>query len=141
MSEFYLGYKKIDIQMNELVIGIKIPRLRPNESLRLFKVSKRKDLDISAVTFAAIVELDKNKILRFRVALGGVGAVVLRLAAIENKLIGQDFNKQTFEQIKNELPLFIFPLSDLRARKEYRLKVTQNFFLKFFSEVSSGDIA
>jgi xanthine dehydrogenase small subunit len=141
MSEFYLGYKKIDIQMNELVTSIKIPRLRPNESLRLFKVSKRKDLDISAVTFAAIVELDKNKILRFRVALGGVGAVVLRLAAIENKLIGQDFNKQTFDQIKNELPLFISPLSDLRASKEYRLKVAQNFFLKFFSEVSSGEIA
>jgi len=138
MSEFYLGYKKLDMKTSEIVTSIKIPRLLKNESLRLYKVSMRKDLDISAVTFAGIVKVEKDKIKSARFALGGVGATVIRLKSIEDKIQGQDFSKNQFEEIAKELPLLIKPLTDLRASKEYRMKLAQNFFIKFHNEISSG---
>ena len=141
MSAFYLGYKKLDMKPDEIVIAIKIPRLESHEHRRLYKVSMRKDLDISAVTFAGTIELDNNKIKNARFCLGGVAATVVRLKEIEAKLIGADFSKSTFEAISKSLPQFITPLSDLRASKEYRMKVAQNFFLKFHNEVSKGVVS
>jgi xanthine dehydrogenase small subunit len=142
MSEFYLGYKKLDMKTDEIVVSVKIPRLQNHEHLRLYKVSMRKDLDISAVTFAGIIELDqKNKIVKARFCLGGVAATVIRLKDIELKLAGTDFTKSTFEDIAKILPQYISPLSDLRASKEYRMKVAQNFFLKFHNEISKGVVS
>ena len=138
MSEFYLGYKKLDMKTSEIATCVKIPRLSKNESLRLYKVSMRKDLDISAVTFAGIVKVEKDKITNARFALGGVGATVIRLKSIEDKIQGQDFTKNHFEEIAKELPSIIKPLTDLRASKEYRMKLAQNFFLKFHKEISAG---
>ena len=138
MSEFYLGYKKLDMKQDEIVVGVKIPRLKPSEHLRLYKVSMRKDLDISAVTFAGIIEIENEKIKAARFCLGGVAATVIRLKDIEQKSVGLDFKKSTFETIAKTLPQIISPLSDLRASKEYRMKVAENFFLKFHQEISSG---
>ncbi|MDD4976459.1 MAG: FAD binding domain-containing protein [Bacteriovorax sp.] len=142
MSEFYLGYKNLNMATNEIVVSVKIPRLQNQEHLRLYKVSMRKDLDISAVTFAGIIELDqKNKIKKAHFCLGGVAATVIRLKDIELKMIGADFSKLTFEDIAKTLPQYISPLSDLRASKEYRMKVAQNFFLKFHNEISKGVVS
>ncbi|MDO9182279.1 MAG: FAD binding domain-containing protein, partial [Bacteriovorax sp.] len=141
MSDFYLGYKKLEMNNSEIVTGIKIPRLQKNEQIRLYKVSMRKDLDISAVTFAGIVEIENDKIKNARFALGGVAATVIRLKGIEAGLIGQSFSKENFVEITKEISNLIKPLSDLRASKEYRMKLAQNFFLKFYNEISSGVIS
>lgn len=138
MKDFYVGYKKLNMDPSEIVVAIKIPMPKANEKVRLYKVSVRKDLDISAVTFAGIVELDQNKIVRARFSFGGVAATVIRLKDIESQMSGADFNKKTFEMASESLKTTISPLSDLRASKEYRMKVAQNFFLKFYNEISGA---
>jgi xanthine dehydrogenase small subunit len=138
LKNFYLGYKTLDLKSDELVIAIKIPRIKANEYLKLYKVSMRKDLDISAATFAGVVEVDNGKIKSLRVALGGVGPTVMRMNQIEQDVIGLDFTSSTFETIAQNLPQFISPLSDLRASKEYRLLVAQNFVRKFYFELTNG---
>lgn len=135
IKDFYLGYKKLDIKPDEIVVAIKIPRLKTLEHLRLYKISMRKDLDISAVTFAGVIEVENHKIKNARIALGGVAATVTRLTDIESKMKGADFDKKTFEEMASLLPNYISPLSDLRASKEYRMKLCQNFFKKCFAEL------
>jgi xanthine dehydrogenase small subunit len=137
MSEFYLGYKKLDLKLDEIITGIKIPQLKKDQKIKLYKISMRKDLDISAVTFAGLVSFDQNKKLTdVRLALGGVAATVLRLTDIEQKMLGEEFSRANFVKFGETLPHSIAPLSDLRASKEYRMLVAQNFFKKFFDEVS-----
>lgn len=137
LPKFYQGYKKLDLLPNELVTSIKIPHLKSNEITKLYKVSMRKDLDISAVTFAARIELDNQtkKMTNVKLALGGVAATVLRLPVLESQLEGKVFDSALFDQAALELPNIISPLSDLRASREYRLKVAQNFFKKFALEL------
>lgn len=137
MKDFYLGYKTLNINKDEIVTAIKIPMLKFNEHVKLFKVSLRRDLDISAVTFAGIVEVENNKMKNARFSLGGVAATVVRLKDIEVKAVGADFKRDTFEDFAKMVPTLIHPLSDLRASKEYRIKVSQNFFLKCFDELKS----
>jgi len=137
LKDFYLGYKKLDINASEIVTRIKIPVLAKNEVTRLYKVSMRKDLDISAVTFAARVVLDGKKMTSVRLALGGVAATVGRLTDIEAKLTGQDFSEKIFTDAAETLNQYIKPLSDLRASSEYRMLVSKNYFKKFAKEISA----
>jgi xanthine dehydrogenase small subunit len=137
LKDFYLGYKKLDIRKDEIVTKIKIPLLIPNEKIRLYKVSMRKDLDISAVTFAARIVFEGKKMSQVKIALGGVAGVVVRLYEIEKMLTGNIFSEELFKNTANSLEKYINPISDLRASKEYRLLVSKNFFKKFAFEVGS----
>ena len=47
-SEFYTGYRKTVLGPDELVTGVRIPLPRAGEMFKLYKVSRRKDLDISS---------------------------------------------------------------------------------------------
>jgi xanthine dehydrogenase small subunit len=136
LKDFYVGYKKLNMDLSEIVTRIKIPVVAKNEKTRLYKVSMRKDLDISAVTFAARVKFDGKKMGSVKIALGGVAATVIRLMDIEAKLTGQDFSVSLIEASGDSLDQYIKPLSDLRASKEYRMLVAKNYFKKFAKEIA-----
>ena len=149
ITEFYLGYKKLNLKSDELVTGIKIPQPHKNdknnksEKLKLYKVSLRKDLDISAVTFAGAIGFDMktvgqvDTISTVRLSFGGVGPIVLRMSEMEEELLGKPFIRSLFESLGDRISQFIKPQSDLRASREYRLLLCRNLLLKFYDEVAS----
>lgn len=135
LEKFYTGYKQLDLKSDEIVVGIKIPRLLSDEKLALYKVSMRKDLDISAVTFAGKIKLKNNKIENITLAMGGVGPIVTRLPVCEKNFIGQEFNFNIFDQEAKKMDQYINPIADLRASREYRILLAQNFLRKFYFEL------
>jgi xanthine dehydrogenase small subunit len=135
LKDFYLGYKSLNLRQNEIVTKIIIPILQKDEHLKLYKVSLRKDLDISATSFAGLISIDNNKIKKIKIAYGGVGPVVTRVFAIENMLKEKEFSFELFQSAALELKKHINPISDLRASREYRLMLSKNFLLKFFNEL------
>ncbi|MBY0415162.1 MAG: FAD binding domain-containing protein, partial [Bdellovibrionales bacterium] len=78
LPDFYIGYKKLNMDPSEIVTKVKIPTLILNEKSKLYKVSMRKDLDISAVTFAGRIIVENGKMTSVKLALGGVAATVVR---------------------------------------------------------------
>lgn len=137
LKNFYKGYKQLDLTVDEIVTAIKIPLIKKGETIKLYKASMRRDLDISAVTFAGFIRLEGDKISEVRIAYGGVAATVIRLSSLENGLTGQKFSQALFDQKSNELDNLISPLSDLRASKEYRMLVAKNFMKKFARELTA----
>lgn len=135
LTSFYKAYKSFDLQPDEICTGIFIPTLGKNWMTKFFKVSLRKDLDISAVTFAAALKIENQKILEARVALGGVGPTVIRLPEIEKDLTGSLFSEDTFKNVGKKVRSLIKPISDLRASDEYRLTVAENLFHKCYIEL------
>jgi xanthine dehydrogenase small subunit len=133
-DEFYLGYKKLNLKPNEIVTAVHLPLFGSEHLSKLYKVSLRKDLDISAVTMAARFKLKNNKIQEARLAFGGVGPVVLRLKEVEKKWLGQDLNRNLLEGLSKEVSQWVTPISDVRGSKEYRLKLCQNLLLKMADE-------
>ncbi|MDG0815986.1 xanthine dehydrogenase small subunit [Bdellovibrio svalbardensis] len=141
LKRFYKGYKVFDKTDDEIAVGLAIPALtKPGNQQfwlhKFFKVSMRKDLDISAVTFAAVIKMDNNHIAEARLAMGGIGPCVIRLTELEQKLQGKTFELQTFEEAGVLAASLITPISDLRASQEYRRLVTANLFKKCFHELS-----
>lgn len=136
LNKFFLAYRKTDLKQGELISFIKFPLPQKNSSLRFYKNSNRKDLDISAINFAIKIDWKdemKKEIKDITIAAGGVAATPLRLYKTE------DFLKKNFdiEGAVKELHAEFKPLSDLRASSSYRHIVIENYFRKFFAEVRS----
>lgn len=127
------GYKELDIRPDEIMTQIRLPKTK--HEFKLYKISSRKDLDISTVTMAVRYRLNNNVLEEFSLALGGVGPVVLRMNQIEAKAQGQYFNQALFKRLATEVKNTIKPLSDVRGSTDFRLTLCHNLMLKFCDEV------
>ena len=135
INHFYKdGYKNLDLLEHELVYKVSIPKT--TNEFKIYKVSVRKDLDISTVSIAFSYKLNGAKIENIKIAIGGVGPKALRTLILEKELIGKDFEKDLFMKSKEMILNEISPLSDHRGSLEFRKKLTQNLFMKFYDEVS-----
>lgn len=143
MSDFYLGYKKLALKPTELVVAIEVPRRNKLDTLRLFKVSLRKDLDISAVTFAMRVRQAQKskKVESARIVFGGVGPTVRRIDHFEKRWIGQEFTKHLFSELSKEIQHHVNPISDVRGSREYRLKLCRNLVVRAAHEIFDGEVS
>lgn len=136
LREFYLGYKQLKLEAHELVVGVEIPNLQKDEFVKLYKVSTRKDLDISAVTLAIFIRGD-GLVQEARVVLGGVGPTVRRFENLEKILLGQKMTEALIFKVAAQVELEIKPLTDVRGSKEFRLQLGKNLFLKYAHELRS----
>lgn len=127
------GYKELDMRPDEIVTHIRIPKSQ--HKYKLYKISSRRDLDISTVTFAARYKLANGVLEEFSLALGGVGPTVLRMNAVEAKAVGQYFNQALFKRLATDVKNSIKPLSDVRGSTDFRLTLCHNLMLKFCDEV------
>jgi xanthine dehydrogenase small subunit len=134
INNFYHGYKKFDLHPDELLSGVRIPLPCPGELLRLFKVSRRRDLDISTFTAAVRMRLDGETISHAAVAYGAVGPTVLRLRRTEQFLVGRPFTEETMDQAGEIAMDEITPISDVRGSKDYRFQLARNVLLKLYHE-------
>lgn len=134
VNDFYRpGYKQLDLAPGEVVTHVFIPKT--SDAFKLYKVSRRKDLDISAVTLALRYQLQDKKLTSFKLAMGGVAASVLRFPSIEARALGQNLDESLMRSIAQEIDREITPVSDVRGSAEYRRLLSKNLLLKFAHEV------
>lgn len=130
LDDFFKAYKETDLQAGEFLARIIVPKLKANQSLHIFKVSKRKEDDISAVLSAALMEHDDKTITQARIAYGGMAATPLRAFNTEKALTGKPFELASFENAAQHIQNDYAPMKDVRATSEYRLNVAINLIIK-----------
>ncbi len=140
INDFYLGYRQMDLAPNEIITYVDIPHKPPNGFLKLYKVSQRRDLDISCVSAAFMLAFDSNNILtNAAIALGGVAATALRLTSVEQSIIGLTLEQiQHPKQIKATAELLVkqvTPMSDVRGSQAYRTLLVSNLYQKYIDEL------
>jgi xanthine dehydrogenase small subunit len=134
INDFYQGYKKFDLRADELLTRVIIPLPKATEILRLYKISRRRDLDISTFTAAIRIQLDGETIESASIAYGAVGPTVLRLRKTEQFLQGQPLTEETMAAAGDLAVGEITPIGDVRGSKDYRLQLARNVLLKFYHE-------
>ncbi len=139
INDFYAGYKKTVATTDELIQRVVIPRLGVGEMLKLFKVSKRSDLDISTFSAAIWLKLTGALIDDVRIAYGGVAPVILRLRETEKYLIGKRLSMETFDAAGEIAASEVTPISDVRGSAAYRGKLAGNILRKLYCELSSKE--
>ena len=134
LQDFYLDYMKNRLEPGEFVQALKVPRARAGVALRVYKISKRFDSDISAVCAALAIELDGGRVAAARLVYGGMAAIVKRAASAEAALLGQPWDEAALQAAQTALAVDFKPLSDMRASSGYRMQVAQNLLRRFWLE-------
>ncbi|MDJ0638326.1 MAG: xanthine dehydrogenase small subunit [Paracoccaceae bacterium] len=138
LEDFFLDYGKQDCQPGEFVEAISMPREVP--SLRVYKLSKRFDQDISAVCGAFNLEFEDDRVASARIAFGGMAGIPKRASSVENALAGKPWSDDTIQAV---LPLFgddFTPMTDMRASSTYRLESARNMLVRYFHDLSGRQI-
>src|SRR5262249_2748377 len=136
VGSLYTGYKTLDLKPEEIITRIVIPIPKNGETLKLYKISRRKNLDISAFTAAILMTRHGNTIASIRIAYGGVGPVVVRLPKTEAFLAGQEYKLETFKNAGEVAREEISPISDVRGSAAFRNRLAENMLVKFFYETA-----
>jgi xanthine dehydrogenase small subunit len=137
INDFYKGYKKFDLQPGELITKVRVPLPAENELLRLYKVSRRRDLDISSFTGAIRLRLDGESIAEVAIALGAVGPTVVRARKTEAFLRGRTLDEENMRLAGDVAVAEVTPISDVRGAADYRYQLTRNILLKFFHDTQA----
>ncbi|HUB27176.1 MAG TPA: FAD binding domain-containing protein [Tepidisphaeraceae bacterium] len=139
LQKFYTGYRRTVLGADEIVTAIHIGLPRPGEVYKLYKISKRKDLDISSFAAAIWMQRGAGTIADVRIAYGGVAPTVVRMSAAESILRGAIPSRSAFEQAGAAARDAVQPITDVRGSAEYRRRLAHNILLKFWNDLGEPD--
>jgi len=135
LEDFFIAYGRQDRQPGEFVESVFIPSLPAGEHLAVYKITKRRDEDISALCGAFRIGLDDTgQVASARIAFGGMAATPKRARAVEAALVGRPWDDAAVEAGVAAFPEDYQPITDMRASAEYRMLTAQNLLRRFFLE-------
>mgnify|MGYP000403610311 FL=1 len=137
VEDYFVDYKKTVLEPSEFIKSIQIKKPTANQTLKLYKISKRIDDDISAVLAAFFIEQEERKITKIRMAFGGMAAIPKRAPVTEAILLGNSLSRESVARAKEALETDFQPITDVRASDQYRMRVAQNLIEKCQIELQS----
>lgn len=137
-EDFFIDYGKQDRQAGEFLEAITLPATAP--ALRVYKVSKRFDQDISALCGAFNVTVTDGVVRDARIAFGGMAGTPKRAKAVEAALIGQPWNEATIDAAIPAFAQDYTPLTDMRASSAYRLGAAQNLLRRYGADLAGETV-
>ncbi|MFT3973928.1 MAG: xanthine dehydrogenase small subunit [Amaricoccus sp.] len=138
LEAYFIAYGKQDREPGEFVESLHVPKPPAGTLNAAYKVSKRREEDISAVACGFHVELDGTLVKVARLAYGGMAATPKRAAAAEAALVGRPWTLETVAAAEAAMAQDFAPLSDWRASAGYRARVAANLLRRFYLE-STGE--
>ena len=135
---FHTGYKEMQMEPNELLTRIRLPRQTSNCLHYYRKVGTRKAQAISKVCLAALGRQEGTRISDIRIAFGSVAPIVIRCVSTESQLRGKPLDAATINLARESLIKEIAPIDDIRSTAAYRLRVAANLLIDFLNDLQSS---
>ncbi|MEZ5115079.1 MAG: xanthine dehydrogenase small subunit [Candidatus Nanopelagicales bacterium] len=139
LESFYLDYMRTDLRPGELVRCVVVPPPDPDLRLRAYKVAKRYDSDISAVSAGLALRVRDGAVADARFAFGGMAATVRRAARAERAVVGRPWTEETVHDAQVALADDFVPMTDLRASAGYRARGAAALLERFWLETREVD--
>jgi xanthine dehydrogenase small subunit len=141
LQDFFIAYGKQDRQPGEFVEAVHVPVPPATEKFAVYKVTKRRDEDITATLGAFRLALAADgTVATILIAYGGMAATPKRAFAVEKALVGQPWTEATVEAAMEKYAEDYTPLTDMRATAAYRALVAKNLLLRFYMETTSSGL-
>lgn len=120
MAKFLVGYRKLDLAPDELIIRFHIPVLPPGAREGWRKLGPRAAQAISKVMGSWRGRVEGGRIASFAVALGSVAPTAVRLHGVEQWLIGRALDEDTLAGAEQRAAAEVAPIADIRSTADYR---------------------
>lgn len=135
--DFITGYRKTALRNNELITAVDIP-FTGDARVNAYKISKRKDLDISTVSAGFRLEMENDQIADLRLVYGGMAAQTQRARKTESYLRGKPWTRENVEAAMPLVDEDFTPISDARSGAEGRKVMARNLLLKFWVDTANA---
>ncbi len=130
-NQFYTGYRRSVLEPDELLLAVRIPKLKQGERDFFWKVGTRRAQAISKTVMAARARVDDGRIESISIGVGSVAPTVVRVPRTERLLTGAKLTPEVMGQAREAIAREVAPITDLRSTEHYRRTVTGNVLLKF----------
>lgn len=135
IEDFIVGYRQTALKSNELIYSVTIPKQSEKRIIKSYKISRRKDLDISTVSAAFSLQLNAEDIVEdIALVYGGMAAKTQRASRAAEFLKGKKWEMTSVEQAMKIVEEEFTPLSDARSDDTSRRIAASNLLLKFFND-------
>lgn len=134
INEYFIDYGVQNRQADEFIQSLKIPLPSAASRFAAYKISKRRDEDISSVCCAYNLTVEDEKVSDIKIAYGGMAGIPKRAQATEQLLLGKPWQQNTINAACDSLRDEFTPLSDWRASATYRQEVCANLLQRFFND-------
>ena len=142
LEDLYTGYRSNVMAADEILAWIKVPKAVGESAgisaLRVYKISKRFEDDISAVCLALDVAVVNGVVQRASIGAGGVAATPVRARKTEAALVSKPWTQATIQAAIETLRQEFSPISDMRASAAYRSTVLGNLLQRYWLERQGG---
>jgi xanthine dehydrogenase small subunit len=136
IASFFTGYRQTALRPGELIAAVEIPRPAPGTRLGAYKVSRRRELDISAVAACFALREEDGRITHLRLAYGGMAATPARASQTEAALLGQAWTPAALRAAWPSLDQDFQPMDDHRGSAAFRRSLARNLLLGFQLETA-----
>ncbi len=134
LEDFFIDYGKQDRTPGEFVEAVHVPVPDAASRFAVWKISKRRDEDITAVLGAFDLRIADGRVEAARIAYGGMAATPKRAKAVEAALTGKAWTQETVEAALSAYDEDFQPISDMRASADYRMMAAKNLLRRYFLE-------
>jgi CO/xanthine dehydrogenase FAD-binding subunit len=134
-SEFYTGYRATVLQQDELLLSVRIPKLREGERDCFWKVGTRRAQAISKTVLAVKARMSGTLVENISIGVGSVAPTVVRGTRTECLLKRSTLTPELVEEARKLIAEEIAPITDLRSTEHYRRTVTGNVLARFLREL------
>ncbi len=138
IEKFFIDYGKQDRHAGDFVEALHIPFAGEDHLFAAYKVSKRRDEDISSVAAAFRLRIVDGSVAEAVIAYGGMAATPKRAATVEGLLVGKPWSLQSITDAQAGFADDFSPIGDWRASAEYRALVARKLLLRLFLETTQG---
>jgi CO/xanthine dehydrogenase FAD-binding subunit len=144
VADFVLGNRRTDLRADELVTGLRIPKVTGGDSgstgvarSTFLKLGSRAYLVISIVAVAAVLVVDRGVVVDARIAVGACSPVARRLRGLERELRGRRTGPglATVPAMEHLSPLS--PIDDIRGTADYRWDAALTLVRRAVAEVAA----
>jgi CO/xanthine dehydrogenase FAD-binding subunit len=117
--DFFLDALTVDLAEDEVVTEVVLPKLPANTGWGFEEVARRAG-DFALAAVAATVTVSRGVIGQARIAVTGLGATPIRVAAAEALLAGHPLDQRLLDDVIAAVRDYVAPSSDLHASADYR---------------------
>ena len=137
IDQFFLGPNETVLRPDEIIREVIIPKPSPNSKMAYIKLGLRNAMAISVVSLAVLMEMEKGKCKKARISLGAVAPTPIRAYRTEEILTEKKITPELIEICSKEVSKEVSPISDIRARAEYRKSMASVLLKRLIQKIVS----
>jgi CO/xanthine dehydrogenase FAD-binding subunit len=138
IDRFFLGYRKVDMRPDELVVSVRCRKKTAAHRDWFRKVGTRRAQAISKVVLAGRIRLaDDGSLADVRLSAGSIAPTTVRLPQSEQAMTGCRPSAQLAAEVARTAQNEIVPIDDVRSTADYRARVTGSLIARWITTLAS----